>query len=78
MPEVKTWLLSCSYTLALTEKASFNAKLQGPASKNEEIVIPFVSAHCSNFDLKRTLITAISLVSNIKDKKLKKYLTNVK
>ena len=33
LSELKTWLLSCSYLLAIIEKASFNAKLQGPAPK---------------------------------------------
>ena len=48
--KLKTWLLSCRYPLAIIEKAFFNAKLQGPAPKKEEIVIPFVSTHYSNFD----------------------------
>ena len=33
LSELKTLLLSCSYLLAIIEKASFNAKLQGPAPK---------------------------------------------
>ena len=33
LSELKTWLLLCSYLLAIIEKASFNAKLQGPAPK---------------------------------------------
>ena len=33
LSELKTWLLSCSYLLTITEKAFFNAKLQGPAPK---------------------------------------------
>ena len=43
--ELKTWLLSCRYPLAIIEKPLFKAKLQGPAHKKAEIVIPFVSAH---------------------------------
>ena len=72
LSELKTWLLSCSYPLAIIDKAFFNAELQGPAPKKEEIVIPFVSTHYSNFDSKSVSITANSLLSNVKDKKLKK------
>ena len=53
------------------ESFFFNAKLQGPAPKKEEIVISFFSKH-SNFDLKSISITANSLLSNVKDNKLKK------
>ena len=35
LSELKTWLLSCSYPLTIIEKAFFNAKLQGPASKKK-------------------------------------------
>ena len=52
LSELKTWLFSCSYPLAIIEKAFFNTTLQGPAPKKEEIVIPFVSTHYSNFDSK--------------------------
>ena len=72
LSELKTWLLSCNYPLAIIDKAFFNARLQGPAPKKEEIVIPFVSTHYSNFDSKSISITANSLLSNVKDKKLKK------
>ena len=33
LSELKTWLLSCSYPLAIIDNAFFNAKLQGPAPK---------------------------------------------
>ena len=33
LSELKTWLLSCSYLLAIIEKASFSAKLQWSAPK---------------------------------------------
>ena len=72
LSELRTWLLSCSYPLAIIDKAFVNAKLQGPAPKKEEIVIPFVSTHCSNFDCKSISITADSLLSNVKDKNSKK------
>ena len=72
LSELKTWLLSRSYPLAIIGKAFSNARLQGPAPKKEEIVIPFVSTHYSNFDWKSISITANSLLSNVKDKKLKK------
>ena len=72
LSELKTWLLSCSYPLAVMEKAFFNAKLQGPASTKEEITIPFVSTHYSNFDSKSISVTANSLLSNVKDNRLKK------
>ena len=72
LSELKTWLLSCSYPLAIIEKAFFNAKLQGPAPKKEKIVIPFVSTHYSNFDSKSISSTAKSLLSNVEDKKLKR------
>ena len=68
LSELKTWLLSCSYPLAIIDKAFFHAKLQGPAPKIEEIVIPFVSTHYSNFDSKSISITASSLLSNVKKK----------
>ena len=32
--ELKTWFLSCSYPLAIIEKAFFNAELHGLAPKN--------------------------------------------
>ena len=50
LSDLKAWLLSCRYPLAIIEKAFFEAKLQGRAPKKEEIVIPFVSTHYSNFD----------------------------
>ena len=78
LSELKTWLLSFSYSLAIIENAFFNAKLLGPAPKKEEILIPFVSTHYSNFDSKSISITANSLLSNVKDKKLKKVLDKCK
>ena len=66
------WLLSCSYLLTIIKKAFFNAKLQGPAPKKEEIAIPFVSTHYSNFNSKSICITTNSLLSNVNDSKLKK------
>ena len=70
LSELRTWLLSCSYLLAIIGKAFFNARLQGPAPKKEEIVFPFVSTHYSNFDSKSISVTANSLLSNVKDKKV--------
>ena len=52
--------------------------MQGPAPKKKEIAIPFLSTQYSNFDSKSIAITANSLLNNVKDNKLKKYLTNVK
>ena len=49
LSELKTWLLSCNYPLAIIDKAFFNAKLQGPAPKKEEIVIPFVSTQLIHY-----------------------------
>ena len=72
LSELKTWLLSYSYPLTIIEKAFFNAKLQGPAPKKEELVIPLVSTHYSNFDSKSISITVNSLLSNVKDNRLKK------
>ena len=71
LSKLKTWLLSCSYPLTIIETAFFNAKLQGPAPKKEEIVIPFVSKHYSDIYSKSISITANSLLSNVKDNKLK-------
>ena len=71
LSELKTYLRSCSYPLAIIEKAFYNAKLHVPAPKKEEILVPFVSTHHSNFDSKSTSITANSLLSNVKDSKLK-------
>ena len=48
--ELKTYLLSCSYPLAIIEKAFFNAELQGPAPKKEKIIISFVSTYYGNFN----------------------------
>ena len=78
LSELKTKLLSCSYHLTIIHKAFFNAKLQGPAPKKDEIFIRFISTHYSNFDSKSISITANSLLSNVKDNKLKMYLPNVK
>ena len=69
LSERKKWLLSCSYPLAIIEKAFFNTKLQGPVPKKEEMIIPFVSTHYSSFDSKSISITANSLLSNVKHKK---------
>ena len=71
LSELKTWLLSSSYPLAFTETIFFNAKLQGLATKKEEIVIPFLSTHQSKFDSKNLSVTANLLLSNVKDNKLK-------
>ena len=72
LSELKTWLLSCSYPLTIIEKTFFNAKLQEPSPKKEEIVIRFVSTNYCNFDSKSISITANSLLSNVKDNRLKK------
>ena len=72
LSELKTWLLSCSYLLTITEKAFFNAKLDRPLRKKGEIVIPFVATHYSNFDSKSLSITANLLLSDVRDSKLKK------
>ena len=72
LSELKTWFHSCSYPLTIIEKTFFNAKLQEPSPKKEEIVIRFVSTHYSNFDSKSISITANSLLSNAKDNRLKK------
>ena len=58
-------------SLSVYRERFFNAKLQGPAPKKEEINIPFASTHYSNFDSKSISITANSLLSNVKDNKLK-------
>ena len=78
LSELKTWLLSCSYHLTITEKAFSNTKLKWPVPKKEDQVILFVSTYYRNFDSKSIYITVNSLLSNVKDNKLKKYLTNVK
>ena len=78
LSEIKAWLLSCSYPLTITEKAFFNTKLQGLAPKKEEIVIPFVSARYSNVDSKSISIIASSLLSNVKDNRLKKVINKCK
>lgn len=64
--ELKTLLLSYSYPLAIIEKAVFNVK-------KEDIVIPFVATHYSNFDSKIVSNTVNSLLI-IKDNYWKKYL----
>ena len=53
--------------LAVIEIAFFNTKLQGPAPKKEEIVIPLVSTHYSNFDSKSISITANSLLKETRN-----------
>ena len=78
LSEIKTWLLSCSCPLTITEKAFFNTKLQGLAPKKEEIVIPFVSARYSNVELKSISIIASFLLSNVKDNRLKKAINKCK
>ena len=78
LSKLKTCLFSCSYPFAIVEKTFFNAELQGPAHEKEEIVISFVSTHYGNFDSKSISIAANSLLSNTKDNKLEKHLTNVK
>ena len=67
LSDLKKWLLLCSYPLTIIEKDFFNTKLQPPAPKKQEVVIPFVSTHYSNFDSKSIPITANSLLSNVKD-----------
>ena len=69
LSELKLWLLSCSYPLAIIEKTFCNPKLQGIAPKKEDIVISFLSTHCSNFDSKSISITANSLLSYAEDNK---------
>ena len=71
LSELKTLLLSCSYRLAIIEKAFFKFELQGPAPK-KEIFISFLSTHYSNFDSKSISATASWLLRNMKYKKLKK------
>ena len=78
LSELKTWLLSCSYPLTIIEKAFFNSKLQGLAPKKEEIVIPYVSTHYSDFDSKSISIATNSLLSNVKDNRLKKVFSKCK
>ena len=77
LSEIKTWFLSCSYHLAI-EQYFFNAKLQGPAPKKEEKVIPLRSTHYSNFDSESIYIKTNLLVSNPKDNKSKKVIDSLK
>ena len=72
LSELKAWLLSYSYPLTIIEEGFLSVKLQGPAPKKEEILIPFASTHYTNFDSKSTSVTANSLLSNVKDNRLKK------
>ena len=65
-------------SLSIYRERFFKAKLQGPAPKNEEINIPFASTHYSNFDSKSISITANSLLTNVKDNKLKNVFDNCK
>ena len=78
LSELQTWLPSCIYPSTIVGKAFFSTKLQGPAPKKEEIVIPFVSTHYSNFDLTSISITANSLLSNEKDNRLEKVFVKCK
>ena len=71
LSELRTLLLSCSYPLAIIEKAFFKSELQGPAPK-KEILISFLSTHYSNFDSTSISATANWLLRNTKYKKLKK------
>ena len=48
-----------------------NSKLQGRPLKKEDIVIPFVSTHYSNFDLKIISNIDNTLLNNVIDNKLK-------
>ena len=69
--ELKKWLISCNYPLPIIEKAFFNAKLQGPGPKKDNVIIPFVSTYYSNVNSNIISNTANSLLSNVKDDKLK-------
>ena len=53
-------------------KKLLNTKLQGRAPKKDEILIPFVSNHNSNFDSESISITTNLLLTNVKNSKWKK------
>ena len=68
LSELKAWLLSLSYPLAIIKKVFLNVKLLALAPEKEEKVIPFESAHYSDLDSKSISNTANSLLSIVKDK----------
>ena len=70
LSELKKWLLSCSYPLAIIEKVFLTLNCRDVRLKKEEIVILFVLRH-TNFDSKIISITGNSLLSNVKDNTLK-------
>ena len=68
LSELKAWLLSLSYPLAIIKKVFLNVKLLALAPEKEEKVIPFESAHYSDLDSKSISNTPNSLLSIVKDK----------
>ena len=71
LSELKKWLLSCSYPLAIIEKVFLTLNCRDVRLKKEEIVILFVLRHYTNFNSKSISITGNSLLSNVKDNTLK-------
>ena len=70
LSDEKTWLLLYSYPLTIVEKAFLRLNCRDLQLK-KEIIIPFVSTHYSNFGSKSISIKTNSLLSNVKDNKLK-------
>ena len=71
LSELKTWSLSRRYPLASIEKDFLTLNCRDLRLKTKRN-IPFASTHYSNFDSKSISITANSLLTNVKDNKLKK------
>ena len=78
--QLKSWLLRCHYPEKVIDKGIRNSRLQGPAPEptNKNDVIPFITTHASNLDIKSMSNNIQTLILNKKFGNLKNVLENVK
>ena len=55
LKELRTFLKQCDYPESVIEKGIYNAKLQGPAPKTSEKVIPLVTTNYANLKLNNVI-----------------------
>ena len=65
LQELRNWLITCKYPVALIDKKIKNAKLQGPAPEpNKKDSISYVTTHYDNYDVRNISTTSVSLLHN--------------
>ena len=71
--ELYEYLIACNYPPSIIKTGIRNARLQGPGPNpaNKKQAIPFITTHSSNYNSKRIVKQSNTLLSNVKDDRMK-------